>query len=84
MNLITALGWLGTVLVLTSYTTTDLRRLRRLSLTASLVLIVFNSALGVWSNVALEIALVGINLHHLLRERPEVPAEPTLVGADHQ
>jgi hypothetical protein len=67
--MITALGWLGTGLVLASYTQTSLRRLRRLSLTASLVLIVFNAALGIWSNVALEVALVGVNLHLLRRER---------------
>jgi hypothetical protein len=63
---------LGTALVLASYTQKSLPRLRRLSLTASVVLIVFNAALGVWSNVALEVALVGVNLH-LLRRGRSVP-----------
>lgn len=63
--MITALGWLGTALVLASYTQTNLPRLRRLSLTASVVLIVFKSALGGWSDVALEVTLVGVNRHLL-------------------
>jgi hypothetical protein len=65
--MITALGWLGTGLVALSYAQPNEMRLRRLSLLASVVLIVFNLALGIWSNVALEVALLGINGARLRR-----------------
>jgi hypothetical protein len=63
--LVTALGWLGTALVIVSYAQPDVARLRIVSLVASVVLVAFNAALGVWSNVALEVALVVINLMRL-------------------
>jgi hypothetical protein len=63
--LLTALGWLGTALVIVSYAQPDVARLRMVSLVASVVLVAFNAALGVWSNVALEVALVVINLMRL-------------------
>jgi hypothetical protein len=63
--LLTALGWLGTALVIVSYAQADVARLRMVSLVASVVLVAFNAALGVWSNVALEVALVVINLMRL-------------------
>ncbi|MEO6126554.1 MAG: hypothetical protein ABIR32_22865 [Ilumatobacteraceae bacterium] len=69
---ITALGWLGTLLVLVSYTQPNVTRLRQISLAASVVLITFNLLLGIWSNCALEVALVGINVQQLKRSR--VPA----------
>lgn len=65
--MITALGWLGTGLVVLSYAQPNEMRLRRLSLVASVVLIVFNAALGIWSNVVLEVMLVGINGARLRR-----------------
>ena len=63
--MITALGWLGTALVALSYAQPDEARLRRISLLASVALISFNLALGIWSNVALEVALVVINTARL-------------------
>lgn len=63
--MITALGWLGTAIVIVSYAQPDAVRLRLFSLAASAVLIVFNAALGIWSNVALEVALVVVNLARL-------------------
>lgn len=67
--MITALGWLGTALVIASYAQPNVARLRRISLIASAVLIAFNAALGIWSNVALEVALVVINLERLRRDQ---------------
>jgi hypothetical protein len=64
---ITALGWLGTALVIASYAQSSVSRLRRISLVASVVLIAFNAVLGIWSNVALEVALVVVNLARLRR-----------------
>ena len=70
--MITALGWLGTALVIASYAQPNVARLRRISLIASAVLIAFNAVLGIWSNVALEVALVVINLERLRRDQAEV------------
>ena len=69
--MITALGWLGTALVIASYAQPNVARLRRISLIASAVLIAFNAVLGIWSNVALEVALVVINLERLRRDQAE-------------
>ena len=67
MSATIALGWLGTALVLVAYAQPSARRLRIVSLVASVVLIAFNAVLGIWSNVALEIALVVVNLVQLVR-----------------
>jgi hypothetical protein len=72
--MITALGWLGTALVIASYAQPNVARLRRISLIASIVLIAFNALLGIWSNVALEVALVVINLARLWRDEAETDA----------
>lgn len=69
--MITALGWLGTALVIASYAQPNVARLRRISLVASAVLIAFNAVLGIWSNVALEVALVVINLERLRRDQTD-------------
>ena len=73
------LGWLGTLLVLASYAQLDTVRLRQIGLAAGLVLIVFNVLLAIWSNVALEVALLAINARrlHQLRssERPSTGTE---------
>ena len=71
--MITALGWLGTALVIASYAQPNVARLRRISLIASAVLIAFNAALGIWSNVALEVALVLINLARLKTDVSPAP-----------
>ena len=57
-----ALGWIGTALVLASYAQSNVVRLRTVSLFASAILVSFNVLIEVWSNVALEIALVAVNL----------------------
>ncbi len=79
--MITALGWLGTALVIASYAQPNVARLRRISLIASVVLIAFNALLGIWSNVALEVALVVINLARLYRDETEADA-PAAIGED--
>ena len=76
-QLITVLGWLATALVIASYAQASVARLRRLNLVASVLLIVFNTTLGIWSNVALEVALVVINLVRLLTSRDDEAATPS-------
>ena len=73
-DLTVALGWLGTALVILSYAQSNVRTLRVLSMVASVVLVAFNAVLGIWSNVVLEIALVGINVARL-RKRATSGAE---------
>ena len=50
-----------------SLTLSNVLRFRALNLLASLVLTVFNAALGVWPMVAMNAAIVGINAWHLVR-----------------
>ena len=57
-----ALGWIGTALVLAAYAQPDVVRLRAINLLAGAILIAFNVLVGVWPNVALEVALVAVNL----------------------
>lgn len=76
-------GWAGTLLVIASYAQPTVRRLRRMSVAASLVLITFNLLLGIWSNVVLEVALVLINIARLssaaeARRSTDRPAAQTL------
>jgi hypothetical protein len=76
-----ALGWLGTALVVGSYAQSDVRTLRVLSMFASIALVAFNVMLGIWSNVALEIALVTINVVRLARRTEVPPVAAELVDA---
>lgn len=75
-SLTVTLGWMGTALVILSYAQTNVRRLRTVSMVASTVLVVFNLTLGIWSNVVLEVALVGINVTRL--RRPAVATSTTV------
>jgi hypothetical protein len=77
-ELTVALGWLGTVLVIASYAQSNLWRLRVISMVASVALVIFNVALGIWSNVVLELALVGINVVRLVRGPGAPPAVPEI------
>lgn len=83
MTTTAVIGWAGTVLVIASYAQPSVRRLRTISLVASLVLITFNALLGIWSNVVLEVALVLINIARLTsapnaRQTADNPATQTL------
>ncbi|MFC3689523.1 hypothetical protein [Aquipuribacter hungaricus] len=62
-----ALGWVGSAVLVLSLTLSNVLRFRALNLLASLVLTVFNAALGVWPMVAMNAAIVGINGFHLVR-----------------
>jgi hypothetical protein len=81
-----ALGWAGSALLIYSLMQARVLRFRVLNLVASSVLIVFNAILGIWSMVAMNVALAGINLwfiRALLRERHnEVAYEVLEVGVD--
>jgi hypothetical protein len=67
--MITILGWLGAGLVIVAYAQTATARLRQVGILASIALIAFNLCIGVWSNVALELVLVFINLRRLVQIR---------------
>ncbi len=72
------IGWLGAALVLVSYAQHNTIRLRQISLLAGAALLSFNLILGVWPNVALELALAVVNLRRLIQlRRPTTP--PALV-----
>lgn len=62
-----ALGWTGSVLLVTSLLQSRLLRLRQLNLLASVLLVAYNGALGVWPGVAMNLVIGGINIAHLRR-----------------
>ncbi len=68
-TVITALGWVGSGLVVLSLNQRDVRRLRQVNLVASLVLSVFNVVVGIPSMIALNVVLAAVNGHHLLADR---------------
>jgi hypothetical protein len=80
------LGWAGSALLIYSLMQARVLRFRVLNLVASGVLIVFNGILTIWSMVAMNAALAGINLwfiRALLRGRhDEVAYEVLEVGPD--
>lgn len=80
-DLTLAFGWLGTALVIVSYAQSNVRMLRVISMIASIVLVIFNAALGIWSNVALEVALVAINVARLRKRAPRTELYPVMSGA---
>ncbi len=61
------IGWVGSAVLVVSLLQTRVLRLRQLNLVASLLLIVFNAAVGVWPMVAMNVAIAGINVWHLVR-----------------
>jgi hypothetical protein len=65
--MIDLVGWLGALLVVASYAQRDTVRLRQVSLLASVALLSFNLVLGIWPNVALELALVVVNVRRLVQ-----------------
>jgi hypothetical protein len=69
MDLTQLLGWFGTGLVIVSLSVSDARLFRRVNLAAAVVLLVFNLALGLWSMVAMNLVIAGIDVHHLARLR---------------
>lgn len=67
--MIAAMGWLGSGLVVTSLIQRDINRLRQVNLAASVALVIFNLALGIWSMIVLNIVLAAVNGYHLLMRR---------------
>lgn len=62
-----ALGWAGSAILITSLLQARLLRLRQLNLLASLLLLTYNAAIGVWPGAAMNLVILGINLWHLAR-----------------
>jgi len=60
-------GWVGSAILVTSLLQSRLLRLRQLNLVASLLLVTYNLLLGVWPMVAMNTAIVAINVWHLAR-----------------
>jgi hypothetical protein len=74
-------GWLGSALLVYSVMQARVLRFRVLNLGACIVLAGFNAALGIWPMVAMNVALVAINLWHvrsLLRSRHDEEAYAVL------
>jgi hypothetical protein len=61
VNLVDALGWAGSALLVYSVLQSRMLRLRVLNLAASLALVAFNAIIGVWPMVAMNAALCLIN-----------------------
>jgi hypothetical protein len=73
--MIELVGWLGAALVLASYAQSNTVRLRQINLLASVAMLSFNVVLGIWPNVALELALAVVNIRRLLQlHRPSLRA----------
>jgi hypothetical protein len=72
VDLVSALGWAGSALLVYSVLQSRMLRLRVLNLAASAALVVFNAVIGVWPMVAMNVALCLINawfMIGLLRQR---------------
>lgn len=65
MTWLDLLGWAGSALLVVSVMQSRVLRLRALNLVACVVLTWFNAALEIWPMVAMNLALVAINLWHL-------------------
>ena len=76
--MVTLLGWIGALLALVAYAQTTAIRLRQVALASSVALLTFAAFLGIWSNVALELALGAVNVRRLLQlRRARRAASPT-------
>ena len=75
MAWVEAIGWIGSVLLVVSLLQTRVLRLRVLNTVAALVLVAYNAIIGVWPMVAMNVAIVVINLVFVARLRSA--SEPT-------
>ena len=64
-TIVNTVGWIGSVLLVVSILQSNLARLRWLSLTAAVVLTVYNGIIGIWPMVAMNIAVAIINVFYL-------------------
>ncbi len=77
------LGWAGSALLIVSLLQTRVLRLRVLNTVAAAVLVVFNALIGVWPMVAMNVAIIAINLVQVVRLRSATHAEGyTLLEVD--
>jgi hypothetical protein len=67
MDWLTALGWVGSALLIFSLLQSRVLRFRLINLCASVVLTIFNALLEIWPMVAMNVVLAGINLFFLRR-----------------
>ena len=67
MSWLDVLGWAGSALLVFSVMQARVLRFRALNLVACVVLTAFNALIGVWSMVAMNIALAVINVYFLVR-----------------
>lgn len=61
------IGWVGSAVVVVSLLQTRLLRLRSINLLGSLIMVGYNTAIGVWPMVGLNIVLASINIVYLRR-----------------
>jgi hypothetical protein len=78
--MVTLLGWIGALLALVAYAQTSAVRLRRVALASSVALLTFAAMLGIWSNVALELTLVAVNVRRLIQLRHVTRAASPATG----
>lgn len=67
MGWIEVVGWLGSAVLVWSLLQARLLRLRAWNLVGSVILTGYNTAVGVWPMVGLNVVLAGVNLSHLVR-----------------
>lgn len=83
MAWVEAIGWLGSALLIYSLLQARVLRLRVLNTVAAVVLIAYNAIIGVWPMVAMNVAIVVINLVFIARLRSaRHPAGYTLLEVD--
>jgi hypothetical protein len=77
------LGWAGSVLLVVSLLQTRVLRLRLLNTVAAGVLVLFNALIAVWPMVAMNVAIIAINVAHIARLRSATHADGyTLLEVD--
>ena len=67
------LAWVGTALVLISLVLDDRRSFRVVNLAAAVAMLAISSSVGPATLVAVDVAVVALGVHHLLRPAPERP-----------
>lgn len=83
MSLLDLVGWVGSAILVWSLLQTSIVRLRVINLVGCVILIVFNTLVGVWPMMGLNVGLAIINIYYLrglLGDRHE-PAQYTVLAA---
>ncbi len=70
--MISAIGWIGSALCVSSLVQKNQLRFRALNLGACIAMIAFNTANGTWSMVLLNVIVSIINIRQIIRIRSEV------------